>query len=192
MSIQKYYNIAVENPDIYENGLNWYWEAHNMAVSIAHYYSISMETMCGIIAALSPQNRWPNNLVDAEKFIRSNGNCKVSTFGANKAKALKILQGEYPLDILKGDKVINFYHCLLRPDNTTFVCVDRHAFRVAYSQEVNEESNKLYAKVIKRIKGYELIAEEYRKFAEKVGLRANQVQAITWEAYRIHNKTKGR
>ena len=84
-------------------GKEWYANANAYACALAIQYNIHVETAAGVIAALSPNNRWTRNLIDAEALIKvySHGgdprDVKVATFNKNKAKAIAILEGGYPL-----------------------------------------------------------------------------------------------
>ena len=51
-------------------GTDWYPSAYKIAVRLAGKYRIPTETAAGVIAALSPSNRWERNIVDAEALIK--------------------------------------------------------------------------------------------------------------------------
>lgn len=175
-------------------GLSWYGRAQQVARRIAEINDdICYRTVAGVIAALSPNNRWERNVADAEALIKvftCGGDCdalKVSTFGKNKAKAIAILKGADPLDVLGGNKVRAFYQCIMQEDA---VCVDGHAYSVWLGQRVPTSktpsiSDKLYAK----------IAEDYRLATKEIiditgdFYLPYQIQAITWVAWR--NLIKG-
>ena len=80
-------------------GLNWYAQAKKAATIMAQRYDIHPHEAAGVIAALSPRNRWERNLTDAENLIAAYAaagaegcaTIKVCTFSANKAKAIRIL-----------------------------------------------------------------------------------------------------
>mgnify|MGYP001397859959 CR=1 FL=1 len=82
-------------------GCDWYPSALAIAGRIADKYDTSPEIVAGVIAALSPNNRWERNIVDAEAIIKcwaAGGtrtdmlNVKVCTYGKMKAKAVEILK----------------------------------------------------------------------------------------------------
>lgn len=175
-------------------GLSWYGRAQQVARRIAETNDeICFRTVAGVIAALSPNNRWERNVADAEALIKVftyGGDCdalKVSTFGKNKAKAIAILKGADPLGVLGGNKVRAFYQCILGDDD---VCVDGHAYSVWLGQRVPTSktpsiSDKLYNK----------IASDYRLATKEIiGITGDfylpsQVQAVTWVVWR--NLIKG-
>ena len=80
------------------DGATWYKIANSVAVELADRYEISEEQSIGVIAALSPRNKWERNIQDADALIAAHlaGGAeqarltKVCTFGANKNKAIKI------------------------------------------------------------------------------------------------------
>ena len=152
-------------------GLAWYQDAHDWCKDIAIQYELSLETVVGIVAALSPACAWEKNLADALAIIQHEELAMVSTYGLNKDKALMILNGKEPLDILGGHKVRSFYHNILHPNDTAHVTIDRHAIRVV------AETTKL--KVVPD-KDYYLIADMYKSTARELELVPCQLQAIAW------------
>ena len=126
-------------------GLTWYQRANVAAVRLADQYEISIETAAGVIAALSPRNKWSRNLVDAENLIAAYvaagpeacEEIKVCTFGANKKKAVDILiwsaGEEVAKEILSGPKLIEFYSCIIGQDD---VCIDGHAYSIWFGDRV--------------------------------------------------------
>lgn len=174
-----------------QQGKSWYATAFDTAKAIASRYDLpgGIETVAAVIAALSPNNRWERNVKDAESLIRvytCGGELdvvKVSSYGQNRHKAIRILKGEAPLDVLGGNKVIAFYHCIAGRFHS--VCIDGHAFAIWSGQRVPTTktpsiSSKLYAK----------ISEDYRLAAAVINsttgscYSAAQVQAITWVTWR--------
>ena len=71
----------------------------------------------------------------------------------NNNKALRILNGEHPLEVLGGLKVVPFYKAILNPEGDNPTVVDRHASAVYMGRPLAEsELNKLQSPVIyKRI-----------------------------------------
>ena len=172
------------------NGAEWYPAAYKAALIMAQRYSVTLETAAGVIAALSPNNKWERNLVDADYMLRaySTGGCnaadsiKVGTYNANKMKALKILSGDDCLQVLGGLKVRAFHDCIIGGDS---VCVDGHAYAIWTGAYIpTSKTPKITPKV------YAAIAADYRKAADTINsilqseYSAAQIQAITWLAWR--------
>lgn len=173
-------------------GLSWYGRANIVANRLATSYDVNggLVTVAGVIAALSPNNRWERNVADAERLIKAYclgeeiDAIKVCTFNKNKDKALAILNGVTPLDVLGGNKVRAFYECIAYPTSDA-VCVDGHAYSIWLGERVPTTktpsiSDKLYSR----------IADDYRLAAKQINeitkefYSASQVQAITWVTWR--------
>ena len=179
-----------------QEGKAWYANAFEVAKAISMRYDLpgGIDTVAAVIAALSPNNRWERNVRDAESLIRvytMGGELdalKVSSYSQNKEKAVRILKGEAPLDVLGGNKVRAFYHCIANHSDLS-VCIDGHAFSIWSGQRVTTTktpkiSDKLYAK----------ISEDYRIAATVINqvtgacYTARQIQAITWVVWRNLHK----
>jgi hypothetical protein len=170
------------------NGQRWYIDAKFAANSLAIQYDLPVCTVAGVIAALSPNNRWERNLLDAENLCKMYtlggdlDSLKVSTYNANKAKAIQILQNHAPLDILGGLKVRAFYDCIIGGDS---VCIDGHAYAIWTGQQIPTTktpkiSPKLYAQISA---DYRIAADQINKILGS-NHTAAQIQAITWLAWR--------
>jgi len=177
-------------------GLNWYKNADQVAISLADRYEISEPQAIGVLAALSPRNRWERNIQDGEQLIdtyiaggpQEAALVKVCTFGANKKKAISILELPHAsetdiLAILSGPKVQEFYRCIYGLDD---VCIDGHAYCIWNGCRTSlADVPKIGVKLRGQIK------EDYRAVAERNNLSGFQVQAITWLTYRrLHGITK--
>jgi len=175
-----------------QEGKSWYASAFDTCRAISLRYDLpgGIDTVAAVIAALSPNNRWNRNVRDAEALIRvytlggEIDALKVSSYSQNKEKAIRILKGEAPLDVLGGNKVRAFYECIA-DGNSRAVCVDGHAYSIWSGRRVTTTktpkiSDKLYA----------AIAEDYHRAASVITsvtgtcYSASQVQAITWVTWR--------
>jgi hypothetical protein len=172
------------------NGAEWYPAANHAAQIMAARYSVTLETVAGVIAALSPNNKWERNLTDADSMIRAYSmggydaadSIKVGTYNANKIKALAILSGDDCLQVLGGLKVRAFYDCILAGDS---VCVDGHAYAIWTGGYIpTTKTPKITPKL------YEAISVDYRLAAATINCilqseySAAQIQAITWVVWR--------
>lgn len=170
-------------------GARWYADALQFCADVAQSTGLPISTVAGVTAALSPNNRWPRNQADAERLCRafSAGTIadaaavKVSTFNGNKSKALQILAGAQPLDVLGGLKVRAFYSCILG-DNA--VCIDGHAYAIWLGSYVpTTKTPKISPKL------YASISAAYAQAAQTINsvmgatYSAAQVQAITWTVW---------
>lgn len=156
---------------------SWYHEAHAYAEDLSREYGVTLEQACGVIAALSPNLSWDKNVAYARQLLAT-GDAPV--LGGSKRKALRIVQGERPLDVLSGHKVVSFYFNLLWPDTSDSVTIDRHAHDVA----VGKRYGNRYRPLLRAKGGYERLAEAYRHSADVVGITPSEMQAATWTAWR--------
>lgn len=175
------------------SGAKWYETAQNAAATIAARYSVSADIVAGVIAALSPNNRWERNLRDADNLIGAHTlggysdalEVKTSTYNQNKIKALTILEGAAPLEVLGGLKVRAFYSCIIGGDD---VCIDGHAYAIWRGERISTSSTpKISAKL------YGSIVADYVKATDTINKALGgqyqpfQIQAITWLAWRRLN-----
>ena len=183
-----------------QEGVEWYHRANRVAAAIASEHGISLETAAGVIAALSPNNRWERNVVDAENVIRAYtvggaeeaDNVKVCTYGKMRDKAIEILEATSIIhheDILNGRKITAFYRCIIGCVDA--VCIDGHAYSIWFGdrltmKQVPNIGKKLYAEIVSDY------VEAARILTENHGdVSAFEVQAITWCAWRrLHGVTK--
>ena len=179
-----------------QDGISWYPAAKTIAVKLAERYSIPAAQAIGVIAALSPRNRWERNVQDAEALITAYvaGGAeqamltKVCTFTNNKTKAVKILESGLEtlptaLDILSGPKLREFASCIAGlPD----VCIDGHAFCIwAANRTGLKDVPAIGVKLRREIKA------DYQAAADELGITPSACQAITWVTWRrIHGVTK--
>ena len=174
------------------DGMAWYRVAKSIAIVLADQYGITAAQAVGVLAALSPRNKWSRNVIDAEALISAYVAAgsdqarltKVCTFGANKEKAIKILESNAEtiptiLEILSGPKLREFASCIAGlPD----CCIDGHAWCIWQGSRVTlADVPAIGAKLRREIKA------DYAQAAADLGLRPSEVQAITWVAWRrIH------
>ena len=181
-------------------GCDWYPSALSIAARIGEKYGLSAQTAAGVIAALSPNNRWERNIIDAENIIKcwaAGGTrsdllaVKVCTYGKMKEKAIDILTTPIGVNIketLKGKKIVEFFNCITNP-LLNDVCIDGHAYSVWFGQRLTmKEVPPIGVKLRAQIK------TDYRDATafinEELGTyySASTIQAITWVTHkRIHN-----
>jgi hypothetical protein len=179
------------------SGLDWYKRAHKLGVRLIHAYDgLTLGQAVGVIAALSPNNKWTRNCVDAEAMIKAwhmgadPMGVKVCTFNPNKAKAAAILaltaddlETDTIAEILNGRKVVAFYRSIMGDPDA--VCVDGHAYAVWIGERVPTTQTpsigvKLYADIAR---AYQLVAKRSYELCGTT-LTPTQVQAVTWVTYR--------
>lgn len=184
--------FAAATPNEHEHGLTWYQDAQDACQAMADKHQLPLVVVVGVVAALSPTNRWERNLVDADNMLE----CFVAggyvedttpcTYKAMRDKAWRILEGGVGQSIeaiaktLNGPKITDFFLCIMGQD----VCViDGHAWCIANADRRTMQEVPSIGKKLRK----ELQAA-YSKAGKKHGMTAYQMQAATWVAWkRIHN-----
>ena len=185
-------------------GQQWYKTAHIIAAQIAKTFNIKLIKVVGVIAALSPNNHWDKNIIDAESLIAAYNSgmsydqifdeIKVSTFNPNKRKALNVLFDlacESVKELIKpkkesGHKVLSFFNCIYDYNNPLVVCIDGHALSIYLGDRITVNDSKSNMTP----KQYAHIQEAYRLATDKINEIEGrtyipmEIQAITWLAYR--------
>ena len=189
-NILKLYRQATQEDTV--NGVEWYARAERMAEYIAEDAGLPLPTVIGVMAALSPNNRWERNCRDTATMCQAwqNGESmnsfKVSCYNPMKAKAWAILDlgltdDEDILSHLNGQKIRSFYSNIRGLDEVT---IDGHALNIARGKREGLTSDK--TNMGKR--EYRSLQEAYVRAAKRVGVKPHVLQAITWTTWkRIHN-----
>ena len=194
-NIKAIYSLSTIQEKI--DGANWYESAHKIALNLADNYGLTLQTAAGVIAAISPRNKWTRNVIDAENLIEtfvrdpeSAVKIKVCTFNKNKEKALKILRNNQDFftdntrEILSGPKLNEFFNCILGVEDD--VCIDGHAYCIFNGSRTSlKDVPSIGVKLRKEIKS------DFRKAAAKFNISAAQMQAITWVTWRRIHGVKG-
>ena len=189
-NILKTYRIATVE-DV-ANGVEWYDRAKRMAAWIAKETGIQEATVIGVMAALSPNNRWERNCKDALSMCQAwiNGDSlddfKVSCYNAMKQKAWSILQDDLQDDAsiltrLNWQKIRSFYSNIRGLDEVT---IDGHALNIARGKREGLTSDKTNMGK----KQYRELQAAYVTAAKRIKVKPSELQAITWTTWkRIHN-----
>ena len=140
-----------------------------------------------VISALSPNNKWVRNLVNADAligaFIRGDGidSVKVSTYHAMKNKAWDILATKPDYDgakrMLKGQKLTSFFCDIMGEFNVT---IDGHARNIAYNERIGLTDDRANIGV----REYRGLQNAYKDAAQQIDIMPYQLQAITWRVWR--------
>jgi len=171
----------------YNEGLVWYDDAQKAAYRIAVKYDMPVYIVVAVIAALSPNNKWSRNVVNADAligaFISGDGmlSVKVSTYNRMKQKAWDILAARPDYDgakaMLRGQKITSFFMDIMGEFNVT---IDGHARNIAYGERVGLTDDRTNIGV----REYRALQAAYEEAARRVGLMPYQLQAITWRVWR--------
>ena len=83
-----------------ESGRSWYNEARSYVKILSLRFELPEIICAGVVSALSPNNKWERNKIDAYAVINAVKNnipadqVKVCTYNANKDKAFAIARGD--------------------------------------------------------------------------------------------------
>lgn len=171
-------------------GLSWYATMGDLVIrrmrlaNRSHKcgYKLTRSVCLGIVAALSPNKSWVVNLDMCERLIISR---RAGTYATQVAKALAILDGEDPLDALRGPKERSFYRCFMCPAASDDVTVDGHTLNIWLGEYMSTEKTKVSPRQ------YRLCKHDFQVAAEMLGVLPSQLQATCWIVWRRLNKSTG-
>ena len=198
MQIKNIINIYnLSTPEEIKHDVTWYKKAYIESKKLALKYDIPIHIVIGVIAGLSPNNKWDRNIENADTMINAfiNGNAiesfKVSTYNKMKQKAWLILETmpnyDETITILNGKKIVSFYKNI--NGDETEITIDGHARNIFYNDRQGLTTPKTNITKLE----YAKIQKAYLKASKKIKvngsvLKAYELQAITWLAWkRIHN-----
>ena len=161
-------------PDEIAHGTTWYAEE---GLSFARTLDPNnVWRAAGVISALSPLKKWPLNQRIARLSFETGiaqGNMPM-----HNAIAQRILDGEHPLDVMRGDKTRSFAEAIATGGMGSIATIDRHAHDIAMAQVFTDKTRKIGKRV------YREMAAAYRIAADETGQSVNGIQAITWVVWR--------
>ena len=180
------------SPTEIKHGMTWYSSAFTDCKKVSTKLSLPMHIVVGVVAALSPNNKWDRNLQNAfdlcQAFIEGQDldSIKVSTYHTMKRKAWYILETMPTYDetvtILNGKKIVSFFRNIMGDE--TDITIDGHARNIYYNDRQGLTTPNTNIKKLE----YVDIQKAYKRASKKLGLKAYELQAITWVAWkRIHN-----
>jgi len=186
------YKLA--KPSEIKHGLTWYVNANSDCKEIAEKLELPLHIVIGVVSALSPNNKWERNIINAEDLCTAfiNGqdmdSIKVSTYHKMKEKAWSILQSmpsyDETIDILNGKKIVSFFRNI--SGDETDITIDGHARNIYY----NDKQGLTTPNTNIKKNEYKDIQKAYLRASKKLGIKAYELQAITWVAWRrIHGIT---
>ena len=179
-NLDYYFNIATD--DQIKEGLQWYKKANKIVMDISTGYNIDPYKVASVMSALSPRNKWKQNIIDTEKVCQAwkNGqraeDIKVCTFHTNKFKAFAILDDKVKITD-KSLKTFNFVRNIAFLDPTALT-VDIWHLRACFDKIIKIDSASIGRVAYKQIKKLTLAK------AGKVGVTGFEYQAIIWTSIR--------
>ena len=179
-NLDKFFNIATD--DQIKEGLKWYQEANKIVLNIATEYKIDPYKVASVLSALSPRNKWKQNIADTIKVCKAwtegktPEDIKVCTFHTNKFKAFAILDDKVKITD-KSLKTFNFVRNIAFLDPTALT-VDIWHLRACFDKIIKIDNASIGRVAYKQIKKLTLAK------AEKLGITGFEFQAIVWTSIR--------
>lgn len=175
-NLDYFFNIATKK-DI-KNGLAWYKDANKKANLIAKKYDLDVYKVSQVISALSPRNKWAQNIKDAYKVCGAfklglhPTDIKVCTFHTNKFKAFNILNNSTNITN-KSLKTFNFVNNIAFLDSDSLT-VDIWHLRACFKDSIKIDNASIGKLAYNQIKKLTI------KKANKLGIKGFELQAILW------------
>ena len=173
--------------DFYGERLSsWYHAKHVVLSEVADFTGYSVDVVCGVVAVISPLQRWTRNLENAVSLIYkhidgidiSTTKTKWGCFAPNKRKAQRILKGEDPINVISGAKVSAFYHNLRYPQSSTSVTIDSRMIQAAWGKKIPQ---RYHGKATYHLRPK--IDEAIRDLALKYHALPHEIQAAVWKTF---------
>jgi len=173
--------LAMATEEENKQGLAWYKQARLFCRRMSRTYGVSLDVAIAVLSALSPRNKWANNLRDVETVLAAckqglgPNDVRVTTFNANKEKAFRIVHEGKPILAQTSNKTACFFDNI-RHVNSDNLTIDLWAFGVFMGFRACQGTLTDTQ--------YETIASCYRSVAKSAGLRPYEVQAIVWITFK--------
>jgi hypothetical protein len=174
-NLDNYFALATDK-DI-DSGIAWYKQAHYICKDLAERYNTKLETVASIISALSPRNRWPQNIKDTKTVLDaihsglSPDQVKVCTFHKNKEKAF-LLAKEQTSITEKSLKTFSFVNNIAKLDKAS-ITIDVWHLRACFGTTIRSTPSR---------KAYDQIRLLTIEKAKQKGLNGYEYQAIIWNS----------
>jgi hypothetical protein len=174
-NLDKYFDLATDK-DI-DNGIAWYKQAHYICKNLAEQYNTNLEVVASIISALSPRNKWEQNIKDTITVLNAISNdlspedIKVCTFHKNKHKAFLLGRGLTSITN-KSLKTFSFVNNIAKLDES-YITVDVWHLRACFGKTIITTPTP---------KAYEQLQQLTINKAKQKGLKGFEYQAIIWNS----------
>lgn len=174
------YNQAT--PEEKEYWGKWYHNAKSDVEDLATQFNLPFPVVAGIVAVLSPGNKWSLNLRAAEKLLQ--GQTKINAYPRQVKRAQKILEtGDTSL--VSGPKVTVFFNSLMSPKLVEKdMVLDGHAINIWRGEKVTLKSLST-----PNTKERAQMIQDYQIAANELGVPVQAVQAVTWYIWKYTGKT---
>jgi hypothetical protein len=175
-NLDYFFNLAT--PEDIKEGRQWYKLANKFCVDVAKEYKTTPLQVASVVSALSPRNKWQQNLKDTIKVFKaiedgkSPEDIKVCTFHKNKFKAFELAKGKIYISE-ESPKTFNFVRNIAHLDPTSLT-IDIWHIRASLKQFKSIGNAQIGKLAYNQIKALTI------KKAQKLGLKGFEYQAILW------------
>jgi hypothetical protein len=122
----------------------------------------------------------PKNFPDGKAFKVSEADLRIILRVEGKAETVT--------DIFRStqrEKQRNFYLNIYDPDLEWPATIDRHAYDIFYGLDTGVADRPVGDSSYDGERNYDVIADTYRAVADKLGIPVHELQAVTWDIWRI-------
>ena len=175
-NLDYFFNLAT--PEEIKQGRQWYKLANQFCIDTAKEYNTTPLQVASVVSALSPRNKWEQNLKDTIKVFKAiqegkePEDIKVCTFHKNKFKAFELAKGNIFITE-DSPKTYNFVRNIAHLEPMALT-IDIWHIRACLRQFKNIGSAQIGKLAYQQIKKLTI------KKAEKLGLKGFEYQAILW------------
>ena len=161
-------------------GAVWYAEAQAFAGHLSQKFNVSRECAAGVVSALSPNNRWERNKMDADAVLTAVRDgvpvdqVRVCTYDANKLKAFEIAKGNRQI-LQKSPKTYAFARNVGEMD-PMFVTIDKWHLRACQTASKSPRNCREACTPAQ----YRALQADCLKVAQEYGVDGHVLQATVW------------
>ncbi len=177
-------HVGRATPQELHEGMLWYSDAMSFAQTLSNAFDITKVMAAGIISALSPNNKWERNKVDAwnlcEAYAKglSLDDFKVCTYNSNKVRAWSIRSGE--TKITKESRKTYAFALNVGDRDESVVTLDKWMARAFLTTSLKPK------KTLESFtpKQYDRLESHFVSVAKRLGYKPYELQAIVWVVMR--------
>lgn len=177
-------HLGRATPQELRDGMEWYDDAMAFAQLLSDFFSITRVMAAAIISALSPNNKWPRNKVDAwalcQAYADGKGidSFKVCTYNANKVRAWGIRSGE--IVITKESPKTYAFALNVGDRDESVVTLDKWMARAFSTTSLKpRKTPETFT-----LKQYDRFQTHFVNVALRLGYKPYELQAIVWVVMR--------
>jgi len=167
-----------------ELGKVWYDEAKEYVKILSLRFDTPQLICAGVVSALSPNNRWGRNKLDAHTVLDavkkglSADQVKVCTYNNNKLKAFAIARGD--IKILKQSPKTYAFAKNISGEDINKVTIDKWHLRAIQTRSSSPRECKTTVTPLQ----YKLLEKDCQKVAQKYNINPSTLQATIWVTIR--------